>query len=92
MVSKRYASPFLLLDEYIANAELNGFIDELLKINNEEEIYKLWLHKVYDKSFKDFKAQVLNSNKVVNDNNFNVNETLKDSRNILNNFKPVERG
>lgn len=83
----------MLLDEFLANSELSNFIDELIILNNEEEIYKLWLHKVYDKSFKDFKEQVLNSSKAVNESKVeNVTETITQSMKILESYKPEERG
>ena len=58
LLSKRYASPFLLLDEYIEAGCLSEFVEEFVEtINQETEEQAMWefyLHKVFDKSFEDF--------------------------------------
>lgn len=92
LLFKRYASPFLLLDCYIEQSRLFDFIVEFLNIRNEEMTWDVWLHKVYDKSFDEFR----NSIDTMEQNNFSkeqIETTVKDSHNILIEFNPnIERG
>ena len=84
----RYASPFLLLDNYIAQGRLVEFVLSIIDKTNEAKIYDYWLHKVFDKSFDEFKKLVMSNNEIVEDDNENAEETIRESMNILNNFIP----
>lgn len=87
LLFKRYASPFVLLDNMIATGRFCEFVCELIEITNEEEVYDIWIRRVFDKGFNDFKNSILE--KIKNDNgNQNVETTVMESMNILNNFKP----
>lgn len=59
---QRYANPFPLLNGMIGTGRLCEFIDEFVKIRNEEEEYKItwefWLHKVFDKSYAEWKEDL----------------------------------
>ena len=61
LLSKRYASPFLLLDEYIEAGCLAEFIDEFFDIVNQENedqvMWDYYLHRVFDKSYEEFVNQ-----------------------------------
>lgn len=61
MVFKRYSCPFTLFNNLIRTKKLSSFIDNLIEEVNEEKIYELWLNKVYDKEYSDFRKQVMNS-------------------------------
>lgn len=89
MVFKRYSNPFSLLDELIENDMFSGFIDTLLEKNNEDLELKVWLHKVYDKSFSEFTSKIHNQDAQTDE--MNVEEaktTVKKSYEILSNFQP----
>ena len=58
LLFKRYANPFLLLDNMITTGRFLEFILELIDIQNDEKIHDVWIHKVFDKSFDDFKKLV----------------------------------
>lgn len=90
LLFKRYASPFLLLDNYIISGMLVEFIDEFIDITNEETVYELWLHKEYKKNYQEFKAQFIKEKAKVDDSK--VETVINDSFNILNNFIPKEGG
>ena len=85
----RYASPFVLLDNLIANASLSTFIDDFFKFigeeKQEETKWQFFLHKVFDKSWKDFCEEIDSINKV---EKIDLGATLNKSKNILNNFTP----
>ncbi len=88
LLFKRYANPFLLVDNLIATNRFTEFILELIDIQNDKRIYDYWLHKIFDKGFEEFKKTVMENNKIVNVDNQNVEKTINESMNILNNFNP----
>ena len=88
LLFNRYANPFLLIDNLIITHQLSKFILEFIDIINDEEIYDIWLHRIFDKSFSEFKNEVLGANEKVEISNDDVETTIKDSYEILNNFKP----
>lgn len=88
LLFKRYANPFLLFDNLIATGRFLEFILEFIDIRNEEKIYDYWLHKVFDKGFEEFKKQVMGDNEIADVDNQNVETTINESMNILNNFNP----
>ena len=86
LVFKRYSSPFLLLDNLIENGRFLEFIMELLDMHEEEQIYELWLHKCFDKSYEEFKKGLKKQETDVDDER--IGSIINDSFEILNNFKP----
>ena len=89
LLFKRYASPFLLLDSMIQVNGFHEFVIELLTVTNEDMLYDVWLHKVYDKSFDDFKNSMLASVKSKKVSNEELVTTIQDSKSILDGFIPV---
>lgn len=88
LIFKRYANPFLLFDNLIATGRFLEFILEFIDIRNEEKIYDYWLRKVFNKGFEEFKKQVMENNEIADVDNQNVETTINESMNILNNFNP----
>ncbi|RGD80343.1 hypothetical protein [Thomasclavelia ramosa] len=88
LLFKRYANPFLLFDNLIATGRFLEFILEFIDIRNEEKIYDYWLRKVFNKGFEEFKKQVMENNEIADVDNQNVETTINESMNILNNFNP----
>ena len=92
LLFKRYASPFLFLNGMIQTCRFSEFVDEFIRtINSEKEEKTLWdfyLHRFIDKSFEDFKKDI----KVNQDNqsmsDVQIETTVLNSLNILNNFNP----
>lgn len=89
LLFKRYASPFILLDELILTKSLSAYIDDLFIIIGEEKQeqtkWEFFLHKVYDKSWKEFCEELEISNDT---ENIDLGETVIKSKNILTNFTP----
>ena len=85
----RYASPFVLLDNLIANASLSTFIDDFFKFigeeKQEETKWQFFLHKVFDKSWKEFCEEIDSTNKA---EKIDLGATIKKSYDMLNNFAP----
>lgn len=90
LLFKRYASPFLLIDQLILTNGLDKFIDDLFKFmweeKQEQTKWEFFLHKIYDKSWKEFCNEIEVSNV---ENDVDIAETLNNSKNILNNFTPM---
>lgn len=79
---KRYADPFLFIDSLIISERFTEFVLELLGIENEEMMWEFYLHKVYDKSFDEFKESM---KPVLKEQ---LETTVKNSKSILNSFVP----
>ena len=81
---KRYGgSLFFILDRFIEQNRLSEFIYEVWSIHNEEEVFDIWLHKVDDKSYQDFRDSLIPPKPV---NKEEVAKTIEDSTNILEGF------
>ena len=73
--------------------ENNKFSDFIIALNEryiEEFTYDYWIHKVYDKSYDEFKEEIRLSNEAqrgymdIED----IKATINNSNEILSNFKP----
>lgn len=93
LLHKRYASPFSYLDSLISNGQFNEFVQFLLnKVSEEKNDAMLWeffLHKVYDKSFSEWKSE-LSSERGAADvmDEAKKEEIIARSSAILNGFQP----
>ena len=89
LLFKRYASPFVLLDNLILTNSLNNFIDDffdfIIEERKEKTEWEFFLHKVYDKSWGEFSESIRQSE---NQKPIDLGATLTKSKNILNNFTP----
>ena len=89
LLFKRYASPFVLLDNLILISSSSSFIDDLFNLiskEKEEQIqWEFFLHKVFDKSWKEFNDEV---NQPINDEPIDLGATVVKSRDMLKNFTP----
>lgn len=89
LLFKRYASPFVLLDNFIAMGSLSDFIDDFFKFINEEQQedtkWQFFLHKVFNKSWKEFCEEIESVDKA---KEIDLGATIKKSYNMLNNFAP----
>ena len=58
LLAQRYASPFLILDEFIRLHQLHDFVLETIKTIADEKVqevrWQYYLHKVYGMSWDDF--------------------------------------
>lgn len=79
---ERYGNPFLLIDTLIISGRFTDFVLEFLEIQNEKMTWEFFLHKVYDKSYDEFKESIKHVPKE------QLETTVQNSRSILNNFNP----
>ena len=89
LLFKRYASPFALLDNFIATSSLSVFIDDFFNFigeeKQEEANWQFFLHKVFDKSWKQFCDEIASVDKA---EKIDIDATIKKSYDMLNNFTP----
>ena len=86
LLFQRYASPYLLLNEVIAQKRLVEFLHELGQIKRESELENIWLHKVFNQSYSDFK-NACNVQSVENSSK-KLKAAIINSREMLNSFIP----
>ena len=89
LLARRYASPFVLLEEMLSQGRLYEFVCEINTLKNEEELWEIWLHRVMDKTFDDWKQSLRMH--VESRTNFDAESTVKNSFNLLSGFDP-EKG
>ena len=92
LLFKRYASPFLILNGYIQTGRFCEFIFHFSKAVQESDEWEIYLHKVWDKSYADFKESIDTAQRNRNMSNSDFETTIKNSMNILNNFNPNQGG
>ena len=85
LLFKRYASPFLILDSYIENKSLTSFLRTLYEKVGEERMWEVWLHKVDNKSFDEFKNSIVGANEKVDNSTDTINDILSNSLDISRN-------
>lgn len=90
LLFKRYASPFLLLDEIILTDKLTEFVSHIVDETNNEQEWEFFLHKVFDKSFREFKKSLRTTERPREMSKSDIETTIKDSLDITQNFIPDE--
>lgn len=86
LLFSKYASPFSLIDELISNGDFFDWTLEFIDAENDRKITEVWLHKIFDKSFEEFKNSILTEENTVT--NEQLETTIVESQSILNNFIP----
>ncbi|MCI7732972.1 MAG: hypothetical protein SO040_04885 [Catenibacterium mitsuokai] len=95
LVYKRYSNPMELIDNMISFSNFSEFILELADNVSDEKLYDIWKSKVYDKSFADFKNEMMakwkkntgiETSETMTDEEMET--TINDSYEILNSFNP----
>ena len=86
LLFKRYASPFLLIDQMIVMNCFSDFILQTLKNDNEDLLWEFFLHKVQEKSFNEFKDEVeIQTTEVTKED---LETTINYSIDLLQGFNP----
>lgn len=98
LIHKRYASPFPLLDSLIENRQFDEYVQFLLnkeaEDKNDRMLWEYYLHKVFDRSFDEFKKDTLAKSAGESRKNDAVDEAKRDeiikkSNEILKGFVPA---
>lgn len=86
---QRYPSPDFTLDVVISNRRLLAFVNEMLEQVADEKIYDVWLHRIHDKSFDEFKSAVYSTAEAAGTTEEQTANIIENSFDILNNFSPI---
>ena len=85
---KRYACPFSLMDGYIQTSRFREFIHAFVDEMKEGEMWEFYLHRVWDKSYDEFREALHTTQKEQALTDDEIEATVKKSMNILGNFNP----
>ena len=88
LLFKRYASPFSLLEMFISTGRFSDFVNEFIEIQNEESEWEFYIHRVFDKSFDEFKSSISSRRNNMIPTDEPLETTLQNSKSLLNNFIP----
>lgn len=92
LLAQRYASPFLILDEFVRLHQLHEFTIEIIKTIADEKVqevrWQFFLHKVYDKSWEDFLKSCEQPQQEAHMTQQQIEITINDSMNMLEGFIP----
>lgn len=93
LLAQRYASPFLILDEFIRLQQLHDFVIEILKTIAEEKVHEArwqyYLHKVFDVSFEEYVHRCENSQAQEREmTHEEIGNVINESKKMLEGFIP----
>ena len=92
LLAQRYASPYLILDDFIRLRQLQEFIEEMIERiadeKTQEARWEYWLHKVYDMSFADFVRKCEEPAQDEKVDYAKIGNILNDSKKMLDGFVP----
>ena len=106
LLYSRYSNPLEFMSLYINQGRFGEFVAEILEMDakrkqeeadkdNEQKMWEMYLHSMADKSFNDWKKDVLsnrNSNQKpvsLSMNDDQVEDAKQKARGILKNFSPL---
>lgn len=84
LLFSEYASPFLLVDQFIGVRMFSEFVTESIAIRNDKELWQFFLHKVENQSFNEWKASLPGNEP----DDEEIETTIAKSFNLLNTFNP----
>ena len=93
LLAQRYASPLLILDEFIRIHQLHDFVTETLKTIADEKIHDIrwqfYLHKVFDMTFEEFERKCEQPQHEGSEmSHEDIGNIINDSRKMLEGFMP----
>lgn len=90
----RYSNPFSFLEK-MKRKGLANTIKNIWNKEQEDRMFEMYLHSFSDKSFLEYKEEILNQNNNTENQNINDEEKtdiFKKSNDILKNFTPIRKG
>ena len=86
LLFSKYASAQILIDHLISNGDFFDWVIEFIDAENDRQAWEVWLHKVIDKSFEEFRESIQTHVNQMDDEQLET--TISDSKSILNAFIP----
>lgn len=87
----RYSDPFSFMDSLIDNGSFSTGINKIYELQNEDVSWELYLHKVFDKSFDQFKKDISRNIQKDRLTSAEFNATIEMSKSILKSIDPTEK-
>lgn len=88
LLFKRYASPFLLVDQMLMTRQFSEFVTQLFEFDTDERLWNIFLHKVEGQSFNEWKSTLEGQQNAEMSKN-EIETTVNNSFDILNGFEPT---
>ncbi len=92
LLAKRYASPFVVMDEMIRAGRFYEFVVEVNSIvfeEKQEELYwDIWLHKVFNQDWHEWRESVRARSEAQSMTESDLEATITASYELLNGFNP----
>jgi hypothetical protein len=92
LLAQRYASPFLILDEFIRLHQLHDFTVEIIKTIADEKVqevrWQFFLHKVYGMSWEAYLKSCEQPQEEAEMTHEQIGNTISDSRKLVEGFIP----
>ena len=90
LLFKRYASPFLLVDQMILTGNFTEFVAKVVELDADERLWQFFLHKVEGQSFNDWKASLgVDQQAKAQMSDDEIKATVQSSFSILNGYEPT---
>lgn len=94
LLAQRYASPYLILDDFIRLRQLHEFIVSILTRIAEEKVHDVrwdfWLHRVFNMTFEDFVRKCEEPDRETEINYTQIGGIISDSKTLLDGFVPED--
>lgn len=90
LLFKRYASPFLLVNQMILTGNFAEFVTKLVELDEEDQLWQFYLARVEGESFVDWKASLNSGQAKSQMSDDEIKATVKSSFDILNGFEPTK--
>lgn len=90
LLFKRYASPFIFVDQMILTSQFSEFVTEIIEMDADDNLWQFFLHKVDGKTFDEWKESL--TGRITGGSTMTQNEvetTINESFDILNGFEPT---
>ena len=87
LLFSRYASPQILIDQLILNGDFFDWVIEFINGENDRQAWEVWLHKIFDKSFEEFRNSI-RQNQAGQIDDEQLETTISNSKSILDGFIP----
>ena len=90
LLFNRYANPYIFLDSMLESGCFDEAVSKIWKFDQEDISWEYFLHKVWDKSFDEFKNEISleNESEIQIVNKEVIGATVIKSKNILDGFTP----
>ena len=88
LLFKRYASPFLLVDQMIQVRQFSEFVSQLHEMDSDDGLWQFFLHKVDGLSFDEWKSKLSDNQSGTQMSNNEIETTIIDACNVIKHFIP----